>query len=320
MSKVTLLDLAKRTGNDASVGIVESMSQSNALLSLLPFRGITGTQMKYGRRVGLPTVGFTGYNEGIAPSKSTIEQVSFETKILKGSSTVDKLLAEADPRGVNAVRAEEDAGFAAAFANAFNENCYYGDSATVAREFDGLVKILPSLVAGGNVLGAGGSSTNSSIYAFSFADANTAQGRRKGVEGIIANGGSQVINMQDMGLQKVTDAGGSNQYWAYETSFEWLPGFVVYDTQSVGRIANINGSYKPTIALLNQLVTNMHPFRPDVFLCNKTVFSYIQELKGTTWVTGFGGSSSDLFTRVLTFDGIPIMIDENITSTETTVS
>lgn len=319
MAKLTLLDLAKRTGNDAVVGTVESMSQSNTLLSMMPFRGIPGTSMTYARRVGLPTVGFTGYNEGIAASKSIVEQITFETKIIKGSSTVDKLLAEADPRGIGALRAEEDAGFAAAISNLFNSKCYYGNNTTTAREFDGLVKILPSLVTGGNVVGAGGS-TGSSIYAFSFKDANTLQGRRRGVEGVIANGGSSVINVQDMGLQKITDAGGTNQYWAYETSYEWLPGFVVYDTQSVGRIANIDSTHKPTISLFNQLITGMHPFVPDVFLCSKQTFNWIQDLKGTTWVSGFGNSSSDLFTRVLTFSGIPIMIDENISDSETAIS
>jgi len=317
MSKLTLLDLAIKSGNDASVGVVESMSQSNALLSMLPFRGIQGTVVKYQRRTGLPTVGFRGYNEGIAASKSVTEPVMYETKNLGGRSEIDKLIVD---DGGMIVRAQEDVAFAYAMGNSFNENCYYGDSTTNAKEFDGLVKILPNLVAGGNVLGAGGSSNNSSIYAFSFKDALTTQGRRRGVEGVLANGGSKVVSSIDMGLQYVTDSGGTNKFLAYVTEFEWRPGFVVYDTQSVGRIANIGASNKPTISLFNQLITNMHPFVPDVFLCNKTVYNYIQDLKGTTWVQGFGGQSSDLFTRVLTFDGIPIFIDENITQTETTVS
>ena len=33
MARLTLLDIAKRAGNDQAVGIVESMSQANALRS-----------------------------------------------------------------------------------------------------------------------------------------------------------------------------------------------------------------------------------------------------------------------------------------------
>lgn len=319
MAKVTLLDLAKRSGNDATVGLVESMSQANTLLSMLPFRGINGTSFSYGRRTGLPTVSFTGFNEGVAATKSTIEQVTFETKIIKGRSIVDKLLAEADPRGVGALRAEEDAGFAAAMSNTYNSKVYYGANKTTAREFDGLSTILSALVSGGNVIGAGGS-TGSSIYAVSFQDALTAQGRRKGVEGVIANNASKVVNAVDMGLTYQLDAGGSNSFLAYTTEFEWQPGFVVYDTQSVGRLANIDSSHKPTISLLNQLITGMFPFTPSAFFCSKVVYGYIQDLKGSTWVTGFGSSSSDLFSRVLTFNNIPVFIDENISDSEAAIS
>ena len=48
--KLTLLDIAKRTGNDPQVGIVESMIQSNALLQVLPFRSIYGISYRYAQR------------------------------------------------------------------------------------------------------------------------------------------------------------------------------------------------------------------------------------------------------------------------------
>ena len=70
--KLRLIDLAKRTGNDATVGIVESVTTNNAILYNLPFRSITGISFKFGRRVGLPTVGFRGFNEGLDSSKSKI--------------------------------------------------------------------------------------------------------------------------------------------------------------------------------------------------------------------------------------------------------
>lgn len=314
MSKLTLLDLAKRSGNDATVGVVESMTQSNALLALLPFRPITGIAYKYSRRIGLPTVAFKGFNQGVAASKSVIEQITVEAKIIKGRSTVDKLLAEADLRGINAFRAEEDAGFIAAMGNLFNLKAWYGNATTTSVEFDGIIKILPTL--GGTCIGAGGTS-GQSIYAVAFQDAADAQGRRKGVEGILANGKN--ITPLDMGLQYIADADAAD-YLAYVTEFEFQPGFVVYDVLSVGRMANVTAAAKPTVSLFNQIITAMLPYKPSAFFCSKAVFNYVQELKGTSFTTvpGFSDSPTNIFTRALAFDGVPILVDENIT-TETTV-
>lgn len=312
MSKLTLLDIAKRTGNDPQVGVVESLVQSNSLLATLPFRSINGISFKYARRISNPTVAFRGFNQGLDASISKIEQITVETKNIGGRSIVDKLLAEADPRGVNAMRAEEDAGFAAVMGNTFNSKAYYGNSKTNQLEYDGIATMLSTL--GTTCLGAGGTGV-SSIYAVAFNDANTPQGRMKGVEGLLGNGKN--ISSLDMGLQYVPDAD-SKDYLAYVTEFEFAPGFVVYDTRSIGRIANIDSTHKPTIALFNQLITAMYPFVPSLFLCNKTVFNYVQELKGTTISDVTVGDR--IFTRVRNFDGIPILIDENIAGDESAVT
>lgn len=310
--KLTLLDLAKRSGNDPQVGVVESMIQSNALLQTLPFRSINGIAFNYAQRKGLPTVSFRGYNQGVSASKSVIQQILIETKNIGGRSQVDKLLAEADPRGVSAVRAEEDAGFVAAMGNMYNLKAYYGAPVTNKLEFEGVNTTLNAL--GGTAIGAGGS-TGSSIYAFAFADAVSPQGRMRGVEGILGNGKN--ISMVDMGLYYATDLD-SNNYLAYTTEFEFAPGFAVYDTRSIGRIANIDATHKPTVSLFNQLITAMFPFVPSIFTCSKTTFNYVQDLKGTTIQNVTVGTN--LFERVTTFNGIPILIDENITNTEAAIS
>lgn len=312
MAKLTLLDIAKRSGNDPQVGIVESMVQTNALLNNMPFKEINGISYKFARRKGLPTVGFRGYNQGIDASKSIVEQILIEAKNIGGRSQVDKLLAEADPRGVTVVRSEEDAGFVAAMGNLFNSKAYYGNSKTTLNEFDGVATILSSI--SGTAIGAGGS-TGSSIYAFAFGDANSPQGRMKGVEGVLGN--AKNITALDMGLQYALDAD-SKQFLAYTTEFEFAPGLAVYDTRSIGRLANIDSTHKPTITLLNQLMTAMYPFVPSVFTCSKVTFNYIQELKGTSIADVTVGTN--LYTRVLSFNGVPILIDENIKDDETAIS
>ena len=41
MAKITLIDVAKRTGNDATVGLVEAMSQANPFFQLAPTKSIS---------------------------------------------------------------------------------------------------------------------------------------------------------------------------------------------------------------------------------------------------------------------------------------
>jgi hypothetical protein len=316
-NKLTLIDLAKRTGNNAKVGLVESLIHSNSLLKILPVKEIAGTSYRFGRRAGLPTVTWRGFNQGLDSSKSVIEQITIECKNLGGRSEVDKLLAESDLRGVNAFRAEEDSGFIAAMGNAYNYSAYYGNSTENPRMFDGIGTVLNSL-SKQTVIDAGGSGSEcSSIYAVAARDAVSAQGKIRGVEMPLANG--KTISATDMGLQYVNDAN-SKQYLAFVTEFEFQPGLAIYDERSIGRICNITSSAKPTISMINHLITAMHPFKPSRLFCSTTVYNYIQELKGTTFVSVDPLSGSELFERVLTFDGVPIEIDENITMSEEAVA
>ena len=311
MARLTLLDIAKRAGNDQAVGIVESMSQANALLERLPFRPINGSSFRFGRRTALPTVNVRGYNQGVAASKSTVIQVMVECMNIAGMSEVDMLLADDDPRGVKAVRAEEDASFLAATGNKFNYLAYYGNSATNANERDGVANILNALSLA-NVAGAGGSG-GSSIYFFALNDATGPQGRRKGMQGVLANG--QLPSGMDMGLQYVLDAD-NNKYPAYVTDFIFRPGLAIYDTLSVGRLANIGASNKPTVALISSVIQGMFPFRPSFMTCSKVVYGYILELVASTQPrVAWNPATGDL-----TVDAVPVYIDENIGASETTVS
>jgi hypothetical protein len=319
MSRLTLLDLAKRNGNSAQVGLIESLLKVNALAERMPFFNIQGMSYQYGQRSGLPNVERRGFNDGIDDSKSTIVQKVSEAKIIGGRSVVDKLLAEADPRGVNAYRAEEDSGFGSAMFNQFATDVYYGNSTTDAKQFDGISKILSALSQETviNAGGTGGGSVYSSIYAISFNDVMNNQGRIRAASGFLGNGKN--ITPIDMGLEYALDKD-SKKYLAYHTEFEFQPGFAVYDDRSVGRIANIDASNKPSITHLNQLYTAMYPFFPSALFCSKAVFNYIQELKGTTFTTIDPLTQKEIFVRAQTFDGVPIFIDESISDTEAEVS
>ena len=319
MAKITLIDVAKRTGNDATVGIVEAMSQANPFFQLAPTKSIRGNMFKYQVRSALGTAGFRAFNAGVAGTKSVIRDVIVECKPMLGISEVDKALAEASPDGVAAFRMSEDMGFISALANTFNAKAYYGSSSTTAAEIDGVGTVLSAL--GGTCIGAGGATATAetSMYFWSFSDANTVQGKLPGVQVVLANG--MLPSATDLGVQLTLDSGGTNKYPAYQTIFEFTPGLAIYDSRSVGRLCNIDATHLPTVALMNQVITAMFPYNVDLITCSKTVYNYVQGLKGTSAFQQTAPyESSEIFKRATTFNGIPILIDENIVATEAVVS
>ena len=319
MAKLTLLDLAKRSGNEPTIGIVESLSQLNAFFTLAPVKPIDGSMYKYQQRASLPTVGFRDLNGGVTPQKSVIRDVVVECKDMLGVSEVDKSLADRAKEGAVAFRQKEDAGFLSAMANTFNSKAYYGNSASTAAEIDGVGRVLSSL--GGTCVSATGSSANvqSSMYFWSFSDAIGVSGRVPGVEIPIANG--QLPSALDLGVQMAFQTGSTTaKYPVYTTIFEFKPGLAIYDSRSVGRLCNIDSTHLPTIALINQVITAMMPYQCDLITCSKTVYNYVQALKGTTGFDQNPQTGLEIFKRARFFDGIPILVDESITQTEAVVS
>jgi len=322
MAKLTLIDLAKRTGNDNTIGIVESMSQANAFWSMAPARQVNAGMFKYQRRVSLPTVDFRMVNAGVTPEKSVMADIIVECKDMLGVSEVDKSLADRYPQGSAAFRAIEDAGFVAAGANKFNSKAYYGNSATTGAEIDGIGAILSTV--GGTCVSMAGATADvqTSMYFWSFSDAVGVTGRLPGVDVPYFGG---LPSMTDMGLQMVYQTGSTTaKYPAYTSIFEFKPALAIYDTKSVGRLCNIQTAATatpPTVAKINQVLTQMFPYNCDLITCNRATFDSVQGLKGTSAFQQTAPyESNDIFKRATFFNGIPIMIDESITQTEAIVS
>lgn len=309
-NRLTLVDLAKRSGNDRQVGLVESMTQANGLLERLPFRTINGISYKVKTRTALPTSGTRAFNQGITEAKSTIKQTVYETKIFNSRSIVDKLEADTYPEGAAALRDEEDRSHIFAMGNKFNSLAYYGAASTDPTVFDGLATILNSTAISTVVAGTGASGSSTSLYFVSFNSANTTQGVVKGVEGVVTSG--QELSAVDKGEQLVNDLD-SKQYWAYVTEIQAMLGLAVYDTRAVGRYMGLTSAIAPTVTNIEAIMTAMFPFSCDAIFCNKTGWKLLKALKNT--ITYYP-NDTEIKKSILTFDGVPIILDENITDTE----
>ena len=310
-TKLTLLDIAKRSNNDAYVGLVESLTQSNKLLENIPVRTIVGNNIKVKRRRSLPTTSRRALDAGVAPTKSVIDNVLYETKIYESRAFVEQAVAMLAPEGINALRDEEATAHLAAMGNMLNSDFFYGAGSTNPLQVDGLATILPTTAVSTVQTGTGATGVSTSLYFVSFRDATSPQGRRKGVE-LLQTAGFE-LKAEDMGLVKNLDDGGTNYIWGYETRIWTMAGLAVYDTQSVGRYRGLTSAIAPTAAGIDAILTAMLPFQCDAIYANRTGLNLIKGLKST--ITYYP-ADTELKVAPASYDGIPIYFDENITDTE----
>lgn len=311
MANLTLIDVAKRNGNDAAVPLIESMAQSNALLQQLPFKSITGNSYKVKKRTGLPTAVTRMYNEGIAPTKSLIEDYIYTSYLYNDRSIVDVDLADNSPEGALALRQEEDLAHLVGISNLYSGHLFYGNNTTSQTQPDGIATILSSTAFATVKSGTGASGSSTSIYFVSFRDAVTQQGLMKGVQGIVTAG--KELSAEDMGKIYFADSGGTNMLQYYTTEFKAQYGFAVYDVRSIGRYMGLTSAIAPTVANMDAIITAMLPFQVDAIFCNKTGLNQIKGLKSTiTYLP----AEREIKLSPASYDGIPIFLDENITDTE----
>lgn len=311
MANLNLIDIAKRTGNDQTVGLVETLTQSNALLAQMPFKSISGISYKVKKRTGLPTAVTRAFNEGISPTKSLITDVIYESHIYNDRSTVDAVLIDSAPNG-REIRLEEDLSHLVAMSNLYNGHLFYGNNQTDVTEPDGIATILSSTAFSTVKAQTGASGSSTSIYFVSFRDANTPQGKRPGVTGIVTSG--MEVKAEDMGKQYFADSGGTNLLPWYTTEFTAMWGLAIYDVRSVGRYMGLTSALAPTVANMDAILTEMLPYQCDAIFVNRTGLNLIKGLKST--ITYYP-ADREIKLSPASYDGIPIFLDENILDTET---
>lgn len=149
---LTLVEAAKlETGDVVRQAIIELYAGSSDILMALPFEGIQGNAMKYNREDSLPGVGFRGVNESYTPSTGVLNPLTESLVIAGGDLDVDKFIV--DTMG-EAQRSTHEAMKVRALALAWTKKFIKGDTASEAREFDGL----QTRVTGNQLIAAGSTS------------------------------------------------------------------------------------------------------------------------------------------------------------------
>lgn len=306
---LTMLDIAKMTGTDQSVGLVEENLNAAPELEALPARTIKGTSFKTLVRTAYPTTGFRQPNQGVEPTKSTYVNKLFETYYYDGQMEVDKAIADADEQGADHSLALEADGHGRAFMLKAGSQFIYGGGSTLgdANGYPGASQFVDSSL----LIDAGGttSATGSSVYAVCAAP--------KFFELLFGN--NTVLTPGAWRMQSITRA--SKEMTAWKNSLEGWMGVAFYSKYAVGRIWKLTADVGKglTDSLLSQLL-NAFPIgvKPThLFMSRRSR----QQLQISRTVTLFGQGtnrpSQSIIAPIPTeYDGVPIIATDSILNTE----
>lgn len=297
---LTLLDIAKKNGSDALVGLIEEVQTSAPEIELGSARTIKGISYKTLVRTNLPRGGFRGANEGTVAVKSEYANKSFEAMIFNPQWDCDKAVAEADEDGIEAVIAREAEGIMRGSLIHLGSQFYYGEG-NDAKGCPGLLAQYDAASMTVDATGAGDATT--SVWAVKFGPQYT--------QWLWGNDGK--LALSDVIEQKKQDVEG-NYYTALFQEILARVGLQVGSRHSVARIKNISAAAGKTLtdALLFQLL-NKFPagLQPDVILMNRDA---LEQLRSSRTATNATGAPAPIPTEV---GGVPIKATDSITFAET---
>jgi len=317
-TRMTLIDLAKRTKDNAVLAIAEVLNKVNTILDDAVWIQANGeTQHLTSKRLSLPTGSWRKINEGVQPEKSTTQQIVETIGMLEAYSHVDSALIDVAPDKA-AFRLTEDLAFVEGMSQTLANQIVYGTTVGYPERFDGFAKRYANLTTQGvsavhNVhnYGATGSTLNSLwIVQWGASKVHMIYPRNSLTIG---------FTMNDDGVQTITAPNGG-YFKVYQTHFKQYAGLCVRDDRCVQRIANIPAT---AANISNKLIDALRQMPTDgagaVIYGNATMLGQLdKEAKDKTNVN-YG--PADAFGRpTMFFRGIPVKKVEALLTTESALT
>ncbi len=313
MATATLLDIAKLTGNDKVVGLIEENLTFAPELNIFPMRTIKGTSYYTSVRTGFPSVGFRGANEGHTPGKSTWDRRQVETFIFGGVIQVDKAVAKASEDGEAAFEMMEASGVTKNAMIKLGSQIWYGVTSD-AKGFPGI----KSLVAKGSTIAVDATGTTaltaSSVYAVKFGPQNAT---------LVAGQNGQ-FNLSPFVDQQIADPNNAGAYIPSRVAdlTAWT-GLQVGNVNCVGRILNLTADSGKglTDTLLAQLISQFPVgYTPDALFMSRRSRRQLQTSR-TVVINGGGagkpkGGDANIAPTPSDYEGIPIIATDSILNTD----
>jgi hypothetical protein len=322
----TLMDVLKRMDPKGAISsMVEPLKWKTPLLEDMTWmEGNLPSGHTFSSRTALPSLTWRQYNQGVAPSKSTNNNVTESMGMLAGQSKIDVQLAKLNGNEA-AFRASEDAGFIQAYSRTIETALFYSSTKDTPNQVMGLSPRLDA--TSGN---PAASQIVKSTMSSSGADQNSVWlivWSPETVFGIYPKGSVAGLEMKDMGEQLTVDGGGTNQFRAYVTDFTWKMGLVVKDSRYVARLCNVDTSASvltgsqliQDLTALTNAVQDLDSGRPVLYM-NRKLLTFLQgqsvdsTKNSTLTYDNVGGKP------VMQFMGIPIRRTDALLSTEAIVA
>ena len=196
MTMPNLLDIAKRNGSDALVGLIDEATKVTPEITAVPSRTIKGLNYKTLIRTALPTAGFRNANDGVDASKATYENRLVETYILNPRWECDKAVADRSEDGPEAFIFDEGVAMLSAAFLQCARNFYYGTNTTYSGGAGGFPGLIDAYDSANMVVDAGGTTatTGSSLWAICFG--------RKDAQWVWGTNGT--LEMNDPRIESIT--------------------------------------------------------------------------------------------------------------------
>ena len=325
----TLRELAVIHGSNGMPNIlINLLSRSNALVQDMIWRqGNQDTGDKFRVTAGLPGVSYRSINEGVRPSRSTQKVIVETCSLLEAVSELDKELVDL-AANKEIFRAEESAAFLEAMTNKLSLEFWYGTRAADYRGIMGLSERYSNLTgpASDQIIDAGGKDhDNASIWLIGWGDRSIHGIYPKNTRAGLEHDASGVIDLEDQDVPGAT-------YQGYRDRFKWRVGLALKDYRQVARICNIDVNKLLTsgtaadvsadlLLLMSRLTERINKIGEGnfVFYMNRKVREAykVQLMRKQNLSLTLDAATSK---PILSYEGIPIKVDDNLLSTEECVA
>jgi hypothetical protein len=306
MSALTLLDVAKRTGNDAAIGVIEEVTTYAPEVGAFPARPKAGTSYKLFQRTGLPTGSFRDANAGTSLVKSSSAQKLAQMFFFDCQLQVDEAVQKADDGSLGDILADETLAATQGSMITLGNQVWYGANAT-DKGFDGLKNFITSEVSAG---GSGG--------AYSSAYLVWLDPSYKGVFFDVGNNGQ--MDFGEWMKQQVTDAAdATKRYMAWVNNMSFYLGLNIGSDKSVWRAKLLTTANPLTDAIGAEVMSKVPVGRRGSlrWFMNPTAAFQLQKSRSSIGNQKSGATGDAFAPQPTELAGVPIIITDSLSNAET---
>jgi hypothetical protein len=301
---LTLLDIAKVSGQDTTVGLIEENLNIAPEVKMFPMRTISGTSFSTVQRVTLASPAFRLPNEGTEPKKSVYANKLVQTYYFDGQLEMDVAIAAADDQGeAHALALEADGIMQGALLKLGSQIWYGTGSGGDTKGFPGAVSVVDSAY----VVDAAGTTatTGSSVYGVKLGSNQVT----------LVGGNNSVFSVGEWTKQYITRS--SKELQAWKNSIQGYVGCQWVNKNSVCRIKKLTADSGKglTDALAADLIALLPAnVVPDYWFMTRRSRRQLQASRATA--TNNDSGAVQYPPTPTEMAGIPIVVTDSLLNTE----